>query len=160
MYCYEVASFWTRVEPTHMALNDLSSSSCDISIWFLFAIVERNFFNFFWKFFQHKKRKSYLQADMHRCNVVYYVNIPPMKCQTISLQCFCSPNIEQQHGLLCNHSNGDLLTCEDNNVTLFSHVMIPCFHVKAHLVFHWCIYNKDSYFFNNMSKETILLILT
>ena len=43
----------------------------------------------------------------------------------------------ERHDLLCSHSNGDLFTC-DNNM-LFSHVMISCFHVKA----HWCfLYNK------------------
>ena len=28
---------------------------------------------------------------------------------------------------------------------LFLHVKIPRFRVKAHLVFHWCLYNKLSY---------------
>ena len=41
---------------------------------------------------------------------------------------------------ICNHSNSDLFTCEDN--MLPSHMKISCFHVKAHLVFHWCLYNK------------------
>ena len=40
------------------------------------------------------------------------------------------------------HSNGDLLTCEDN--MLFSRVEISRFLVKAHLVFHWSLYNKKS----------------
>ena len=31
-------------------------------------------------------------------------------------------------------------TCEDN--MLSSQVEILCFHMKAHLVFHWCLYNK------------------
>ena len=25
---------------------------------------------------------------------------------------------------------------------IFSHVEISCFRAKAHLVFHWCLYNK------------------
>ena len=29
---------------------------------------------------------------------------------------------------------------EDNMI--FSHVKISSFHAKAHLVFHWCLYNK------------------
>ena len=37
-------------------------------------------------------------------------------------------------------ATNDLFTCEDN--MLFSHVKISCFRVKAHLVFHWCLYNK------------------
>ena len=40
----------------------------------------------------------------------------------------------------CSHSNRDLFTCEDN--MLFSHVKISCFRTKAHLVFHWYLYNK------------------
>ena len=28
---------------------------------------------------------------------------------------------------------------------LFSHVKISSFRAKAHLVFHWCLYNKNSY---------------
>ena len=44
----------------------------------------------------------------------------------------------------CSHSNRDLFTCEDN--MLFSHVKISCFRAKAHLVFHWYLYNKVGYF--------------
>ena len=29
---------------------------------------------------------------------------------------------------------------------LFSHVKMSCFRVKAHLVFHWYLYNKNHYF--------------
>ena len=28
---------------------------------------------------------------------------------------------------------------------LFSHVKISSFRAKAHLVFHWCLYNKKEY---------------
>ena len=28
---------------------------------------------------------------------------------------------------------------------IFSHVKISSFRAKAHLVFHWCLYNKNSY---------------
>ena len=45
--------------------------------------------------------------------------------------------------LLCNHSNGDLFTCEDN--MLFSRVKTSCFRAKAHLVSYWCLYNKTLY---------------
>ena len=44
----------------------------------------------------------------------------------------------------CSHSNRDLFTCEDN--MLFSHVKISCFRAKAHLVFHWYLYNKYYYY--------------
>ena len=42
----------------------------------------------------------------------------------------------------CSHSNRDLFTCEDN--MLSSHVKISCFRAKAHLVFHWYLYNKGA----------------
>ena len=57
------------------------------------------------------------------------------------------PNISLEHfvccerrDVSCSHSNRDLFTCEDN--MLFSHVKISCFRAKAHLVFHWYLYNK------------------
>ena len=40
----------------------------------------------------------------------------------------------EMRDLLCSHSNGDIFTCKDN--MLFSHVKIPSFRAKAHLVFH------------------------
>ena len=46
----------------------------------------------------------------------------------------------QRRDLSCNHSSGDLFMCEDN--MLFSHVKISRFRAKAHLVFHWCLYNN------------------
>ena len=49
----------------------------------------------------------------------------------------------QRRDLLCSHSNGDIFTCEDN--MLFSLVKISSFRTKAHLVFHWCLYNKSDY---------------
>ena len=42
---------------------------------------------------------------------------------------------------LCNHSNGKIFSYE--NRMLFSRVKI-CLRAKAHLVFHWCLYNKIS----------------
>ena len=60
------------------------------------------------------------------------------------------PNISLEHfvccerrDVSCSHSNRDLFTCEDN--MLFSHVKISCFRAKAHLVFHWYLYNKLPY---------------
>ena len=44
----------------------------------------------------------------------------------------------KRHDLLCSHSNGDIFTifrCED---IIFSR--------EAHLVFHWCLYNKTYYY--------------
>ena len=46
----------------------------------------------------------------------------------------------QRRNLLCNHNGGDLFMCEDN--MLSSRVKIWSFRGKAHLVFHWCSYNK------------------
>ena len=47
----------------------------------------------------------------------------------------------ERRDLLCSHSKGDIFTCEDN--MLFSHVKISSFRAKAHLVFHWCLYNNN-----------------
>ena len=63
-----------------------------------------------------------------------------MKYQTISLKQFFSC---ERRDLLCSHSNGDIFTCENN--MLFSRVKVSCFPVEAHLVFHWCLYNKIRY---------------
>ena len=30
-------------------------------------------------------------------------------------------------------------------MVIFSHVKISSFQAKAHLVFHWCLYNKGNY---------------
>ena len=51
----------------------------------------------------------------------------------------------QRHDLLCKHNDGDLFTCEDN--MLSSCVKIWSFRGKAHLVFHWCLYNKEIFSF-------------
>ena len=57
----------------------------------------------------------------------------------------------------CSHSNRDLFTCEDN--MLFSQVKISCFRTKAHLVFHWCLYNKVFYsILYSKALEKIILI--
>ena len=54
--------------------------------------------------------------------------------------------------LSCSHSNSDFLTREDN--MLFSRVKIPSFRTKAHLVFHWCLYNKScSWRFDETSNK-------
>ena len=50
----------------------------------------------------------------------------------------------ERRDVSCSHSNRDLFTCEDS--MLFSHVKISCFRAKAHLVFHWYLYNKVHYF--------------
>ena len=50
----------------------------------------------------------------------------------------------ERRDLLCSHSKGDIFTREDN--MLFSHVKISSFRVKAHLVFHWCLYNNTGLF--------------
>jgi len=50
----------------------------------------------------------------------------------------------QRRDLICNHNDDDLFTYEDN--MLSSRVKIWSVCGKAHLVFHWCLYNnKGSY---------------
>ena len=51
----------------------------------------------------------------------------------------------ERRDLLCSHSNGDIFTREDN--MLFSHLKISSFCAKAHLIFHWCLYNKYIYMY-------------
>ena len=41
---------------------------------------------------------------------------------------------------------------------LFSHVKVSSFRGKAHLLFHWCLYNNDDYHFslkNQHSQECL-----
>ena len=52
------------------------------------------------------------------------------------------------------NSNGDIFTCEEN--MLFSHVKISSFHAKVHLVFHWCLYNNISLFYDDLFIHTKL----
>ena len=79
-------------------------------------------------FFNTRREISYLQAAM-LCSI-YYINTNEIPNHFT----FCC----ERRDLLCNHSNGDLLTCEDN--MLFSRVRISCFRTKAHLVFYIYIY--------------------
>ena len=48
----------------------------------------------------------------------------------------------ERRDLLFSHSNGDIFTCE-NNMLISRVKMSTCFRAKAHLVFHWCLYNKE-----------------
>ena len=50
----------------------------------------------------------------------------------------------EKRDLLCSQSNGDIFICENN--MLFSRVKISRFRAKAHLVFHWCLYNNVNYY--------------
>ena len=51
----------------------------------------------------------------------------------------------ERRDLSCNHSSGDLFTCE-----------ISCFRAKAHLVFHRCLYNKR-YFGATKQEDNVLI---
>ena len=70
---------------------------------------------------------------------LYYINTNeiPNHFTLIVFRC-------ERRDLLCSHSNGDIFTCEDN--MLFSHAKTSSFRAKAHLIFHWCLYNKGQYF--------------
>ena len=80
--------------------------------------------------FQHKKRNFVTPSDY--VMFIYYINTSEIP-NPFTLIAFCC----EKHDLSCSLSNGDLLTCEDN--MLFSHLKIPCFRAKAHLVFRWCL---------------------
>ena len=54
-----------------------------------------------------------------------------MKCQTILLKKFFGLKGAVHYEAIA--------------MVIFSHVKISSFRAKAHLVFHWCLYNKDFY---------------
>ena len=91
------------------------------------------------RFFQHEK-KNFLSPSGH---VMFYIlckhqwTTKPFHFNTL-IVFWC-----ERRDLLCSRSNGDIFTREDN--MLFSHVKISSFRAKAHLVFHWCLYNKTFY---------------
>ena len=59
-----------------------------------------------------------------------------MKCQTILLKKFFGLK-----GAVYYEAIAMVIFSRGDNM-LFSHVKITSFHAKAHLVFHWCLYNK------------------
>ena len=98
------------------------------------------------KYFQHEKI-DFVSPSGHVLfyYLFYYINtneIPNHFTETV-LSC-------ERCDLLCSHSNGDIFTCENN--MLFSRVKISCFRAKAHLVFHWCLYNNSVYPLNISNK--------
>ena len=88
-------------------------------------------------FFNTRREISYLRAAM-QCSI-YYLNTNELPNHFTLIVFGC-----ERRDLLCSHSNGDIFTCEDN--MLFSHVKISSFRAKAHLVFHWCLYNNKLYY--------------
>ena len=87
-----------------------------------------------WNFFQHEKRNFVSPRGHVMFYLLYKHQEIPNHFTLIVFWC-------ERHDLLCSHSNGDIFTCEDN--MLFSHVKISSFCAKAHLVFNWCLYNKN-----------------
>ena len=87
-------------------------------------------------FFNKRRETSYLQVTM-LCSI-YYINTNELPNHFTLIVFWC-----ERRDLLCSHSNGDIFTREDN--MLFSQVKISSFRAKAHLVFHWCFYNKVIY---------------
>ena len=86
-------------------------------------------------FFQHEKR-NFVSPSGH-VMFFYYINTNEIPNHFTLIVFWC-----ERHDLLCSHSNGDIFTCEDN-MFIFSHVKISSFRTKAHLAFHWCLYNKN-----------------
>ena len=81
--------------------------------------------------------------DNHNDNVamecsIYYINTNEIPNHFSLIVFWC-----ERRDSSCGHSYGDIFTCEDN--MLFSHVTIASFRAKAHLVFHWCLYNTNNY---------------
>ena len=88
-------------------------------------------------FFQHEKR-NFVSPSGH---VMFYLLY---KHQWTTKPFHFNSFVVWKARLLCSHSSGDIFTREDN--MLFSHVKISSFRAKAHLVFHWCLYNNIFYF--------------
>ena len=96
-------------------------------IFHSFAVLTREIF------FNTRREISCLQADL-LCSI-YYLNTNELPNHFTLIVFGC-----ERRDLLCSHSKGHIFTCEDN--MLFSHVKISSFHAKAHMVFHWRLYNK------------------
>ena len=78
---------------------------------------------------------QYRTSSLHSL-VRYWVEHEKIKFTSTSehaLFCLLYKHQWKRCDLLCNHNDGDLFTCED---TKFS-------RLKAHLVFQWCLYNKN-----------------
>ena len=69
-----------------------------------------------------------------------------MKYQTISLKQFYP-----MEGAIYYVAIATVIFSRENNM-LFSCVKISCFRAKAHLVFHWCLYNNNN---NNNTYRTL-----
>ena len=100
----------------------------EISLWVLKILRTSDIF------FQHEKR-NFVSPSGH---VMFYLLY---KHQWTTKPFHFNSFWCERRDLLCSHSNGDIFTCEDN--MLFSHVKISSFRAKAHLVFHWCLYNNN-----------------
>ena len=69
---------------------------------------------------------------------MYYINTNEIPNHFTLTVFWC----ERRYLFVAMHSIGDIFTCVDNLFFLFLHVKISSFHAKAHLVFHWCLYNN------------------
>ena len=86
--------------------------------------------------FQHEKRNFVSPSD----HVMFFL-LYKQQWNTKPFH-FNSFLIWKARFIMGSHSKGDIFTCEEN--MLFSHVNISSFRAKAHLVFHWCLYNNKS----------------
>ena len=100
--------------------------------------------------FNARREISYLQSAM-LCSI-YHINTNEIPNHFTLIVFWC-----KRRDLLCSHSNGDIFTCEDN--MLFSLVKISSFRTKAHLVFHWCLYNKLYYHYMRIILSTRAVIV-
>ena len=112
----------------------------------------------FWQWFKptfpkkQKKQNRHRGYSMPARGYEFYLRVEHKKIKFISVSeyvIFCllykhpwnaKSACFQRRDLLCNHNDGALFACEDN--MLSSRVKVWSFHGKAHLLFHWCLYNK------------------
>ena len=127
-------TFWTSTgHLTHRGYYIAACWRYEIFLLVLKKYFTRSLCSLVKYFFNTSREISYLQAAM-LCSI-YYINTSELPNHFTLIVFWC-----ERRDLLCSHSNGDIFTPEDN--MLFSHVKISSFRAKAHLVLHWCLYNK------------------
>ena len=84
-----------------------------------------------------RTREDKIHIHKRACNILFIIKTPDKL-------------LWKRRNLLCNYNDGDLFTCEDN--MLSSRVKIWSFRGKAHLLFHWCLYNKASFLWSKIPQ--------
>ena len=130
--CYTICDrvLWRRFQQISY-IEDISWARGDTKFLFVLKNISRVSAANEWNIFSTRKVKF-------RISLIYHINTNEIPNHFSLIVFWC-----ERRDLLCIHSSGDIFTCEDN--MLFLHVKISSFRAKAHLVFHWCLYNNPFY---------------